>query len=49
VGQIKTVYQVGDQQDDQFYCNNREERVNHYTARMYLLPAYMADWILFFK
>jgi hypothetical protein len=26
-------------------CNYREERVNHYTARMYPQPAYMADWI----
>jgi len=31
------------------YCNYREERVNHYTARIYLLPAYMANWILLFK
>jgi hypothetical protein len=40
---------VVDQQDDQFYYNYREGRVNHYTARMYLLPAYMADWILLFR
>ncbi len=27
------------------YCNNREKRVNHYTAQMDLLFTYMTDWI----